>query len=160
MQGKKSQIVITDFVVSAFIFFLLIILIFFLWSFYNIRLEDDLVFEDMQIKIFQISNILVKTGGNPSDWEKNVSKATMIGLAEEDRILSEDKVANFTRMNQSNVSSLLKLGRYNFSMNLTDLQGNTLASFGKYTYGEKVVGIRRYVLYNGKKSIMAFRIWE
>lgn len=160
MFNKKGQVVITDLMVSIFIFIFIVLLIFSLWTFHNVRLQDNLNFEDMQTKAFQISNVLVKSQGDPSNWENNHSTVSVIGLAQDDRILSEAKMNNLTDMSYGNVSRLLKLGKYNMSLNISDLSGNTLASFGEYKEGETVVEIRRYVLYGETKSIMALRIWE
>ena len=160
MSHKKSQIVMTDLVVAVFIFLFLVLLVFSMWSFQNMRLQDNLNFEDMQVKAFQISNILVKSKGTPTDWENNYTTAEMVGLAEQDRILSKVKVTNFTKMPYSNVSTLLKLGKYNTSLNISDLDGNTVTSFGNKTSGKNVVEIKRFVRYNDQTNILSLRIWE
>src|SRR3989344_8213091 len=106
---KKAQLFTTDLFIALSIFIILIGIVFLTWARYNAKLNEDINFEDMQIKAFQITDLLTKTEGYPSAWEKNISSLEVIGLMESERNLSLAKTQNFTSLDYNLTRQLFNI---------------------------------------------------
>ena len=108
MRGKKGFAALTDFAIATSIFFIIFAYGISLWSSFNVTLESQKEFNEMLTKSYHISDLLVKTKGSPSAWERNPESAATIGLATRTLDLSETKVNAFTSIlyNNSTVQSL------------------------------------------------------
>ena len=156
---KKSQIALTDLFIALFIATLLVGIIIFALNRYNLILNEESDYNKMQIIAFQTADLLVKSGGRPADWEKSPFEAEVIGLADADRTLSEDKLNAFTNLSYDYASELLGLELYDFHFQLKQINGTKLAEHGK-TPANFVVNVQRIVLYKNEKAIMEFAVWK
>ncbi len=156
---KKSQIVIIDLVIALFIATILIIVIILAWNRYTIILNEDCMYKEMQIIAFQTADLLIKTGGEPIDWEKTPSSVDVIGLASSDRSLSIEKVAAFLNLSYNISSKSLGLEFYDFYFQLKHVNGTKLGEYGKPP-NNFVVNAQRLVSYKNEKAIVEFAVWK
>ena len=145
-----------DLFIALSLFLVVIVFTVLLFNNYSVHLNEEIETNDMLITAFQISDVLVSNSGYPSKWEENISNTKNIGLATKDRIISKDKLNNFTNLDYDTSRGLLKL-YYNFYINLKDLDNNTIANYG-YINGEKVVNVKREVFYEGEEAILEFAV--
>ena len=153
---SKGQIIMNDLFIALSLFLVVIVFTVLLFNNYSVHLNEEIETNDMLITAFQISDVLVSNSGYPSKWEENISSTKNIGLATKDRIISKDKLNNFTNLDYDTSRGLLKL-YYNFYINLKDLDNNTIATYG-YINGEKIVNIKREVFYEGEEAILEFAV--
>lgn len=158
-RNKKAQIVTTDLFIAVVIFTILMSIIVVSWGRYTTKLDDKLNYEEMQIRAFQISNLLVKSNGNPSNWE-NGGNIESLGLAARDRILSSSKVDAFVNLSYGNITKLLGIRNYDFYFKLKDSENNSLALKGNIPSGDFAVSLRRYVIYENEDAVMEFTLWK
>src|SRR3989344_3394440 len=95
MKKKRGQAAITDLFIAIAVFIILITITTLSWQLYNIRLNSRLDFDDIILKTFVVTDTLVKSPGSPGDWERDPTKAKIVGFARKDRVLDEAKVQAF-----------------------------------------------------------------
>ena len=84
--NKKGQTIMIDLMIAIVVF---VIAVFFLFNMYednkkNIIEQQTMV--DLQEKASQVSDVLVRSGGIPENWETlSLSDVNVIGLAKKDR---------------------------------------------------------------------------
>lgn len=153
---KKAQIGMADMFSALAIFMVLLISSAFIMHDYNSQLMSSRDNNAMIEKALQISDALVKTEGVPSAWTNYTVE--IIGLANEDRTISPAKVSNFTNMSIENIERKFELSDYNFYFNLRASGANITK--GDYPGGDKVINIRRYVLYDNQNATIDFALWK
>lgn len=153
---SKGQIIMNDLFIALSLFLVVIVFTVLLFNNYSVHLNEEIENNDMLITAFQISDVLVSNSGYPSKWEENITSIKNIGLVTKDRIISKDKLNNFTNLDYDTSKGLLKL-YYNFYISLKDLDNNTITTYG-YISGEKIVNVKREVFYEGKEAILEFAV--
>ncbi len=156
---KKSQIAVTDLFIALFIATILIIIVIFTWNRYSIILNEESDYRELQIIAFQTADLLVKSEGDPQNWENNPLNVDVIGLATKDRNLSAEKVNSFINLSYNFTLKSLGLELYDFYFQLKDINGTKLAEHGK-TPKNFVVNVQRLVLYENEKAIVEFALWK
>ncbi len=154
----KGQIAALDFFIALLIFSVLLTITMLSWSSYHSKISERAEYHDMMTKAFQISDVLVKSPGFPSNWDEG--NVGVVGLAIEDRILSIDKVNAFANLSLNKTKSIFQIYGYKFYFNLTKTNGEGIKEYGEEPNGEKSISIKRYVLYNDEKATMEFKIWK
>ncbi|MBU2638021.1 MAG: hypothetical protein KJ955_03545 [Nanoarchaeota archaeon] len=156
---RKAQIASIDLFIAVTIFLILLGVVLHAWNIYNLRLQDNIEYEKMQLKAFHVSDLLVKSPGYPFAWEDS-GPAEVIGLASSDRVLSPEKVSAFIAMDYDESKQMLKLSPYEYSFRIKQLSNNLTSSSGLPMAGELSVTAERYVTYNDEKAIVQITIWE
>ena len=146
---KKGQTGVMDLIIAVVIAIIALTAIALSWDRFIIKLNEKNEFNDLQIKLFQISDQLVTSEGNPDEWNENVSKLTSLGLAIEDRVLSMEKVHNLSKLNEgqntTNIKKLLNIEAYEIFVNVSYLNGPQISILGPEPYQNKsVVSFIRY----------------
>ena len=154
IQHKKGQTIIIDLFIAISIFVLLIGATALIWHNYRAKLANDFIYEDLHVKAFQVTDLLVKSTGNPGAWENNISSAAVIGLAESDRVLDRNKVEAFANISHNEGVKLLNLGDYNYYFEIKDVNGGNLPN------GDVKFNVERYVSYEGSDEIFKFTLWK
>ena len=158
LQSRKAQIAVTDFFIALFILGILVSFIILSWNTQELRFNEALEYEDMMVKAFQVSDVLVGTQGYPLNW--NSTNVDVIGLAESDRIISNDKLTRFSNITDAGVKSAFSLAPYNFEFVLEKADGTELFSKGSSFNGNKAVNAERIVLYQENEAIVKFTLWK
>lgn len=159
-------------------FIILITIITLTWNLYNIRLTSRFDYDEMMLKGFQVSDLLVKSKGVPADWQNNYNITTprplppnpadilppqIIGLADNERILSPEKIDAFKDISDAHpqiVKDALKINLYNYYFVIRNQTGMPLLNTGLFPAGRYAVNLARIVLYNNQPVIMEFAIWK
>jgi hypothetical protein len=141
IREKKSQAAITDLFIALAIFVVLIIVTTTIWNLYNVRLRNRMSYDDIVIKSFQVSDMLLKTAGNPSNWDSmywnnedfspaEVESIIYPGLMEKDLFISYDKIKALREFNESNIKKKFHAGQYNFGIKVMNSTGGMMYSLG------------------------------
>jgi uncharacterized protein (UPF0333 family) len=158
LKKMRGQIWSLDFAISLFVFLLVLIPIFFVWAYINTQSQQQKVLEEMEHLALSISDMLIRTKGIPEDW--NETNVKVIGLADEENVLSVTKVSYFVNMgiNDYNRTKAILTGGYDFFFNLSDVEGTTYALIGNKSEGRMIVPIERYCIYNEKLAKIQFAL--
>ena len=146
-------------------FIILITIITLTWNLYNIRLTSRFDYDEMMLKGFQVSDLLVKSKGVPADWHitYNTTPVQVIGLSDNERILSPERVDAFKDLSDRNsqaIKDALKINLYNYYFVIRNQTGMPLLNTGLFPAGRYAVNLARIVLYKDQPVIMEFAIWK
>jgi len=157
---RKAQVASIDLFIAITVFLILSVATIYTWNLYSTRLNESLNYEKMQLITLQITDLLVKNPGFPSGWEENINNLDVIGLAQDDRVLSQDKITAFIDLGYDVSKEKFNIEYYDYKFRLRDLSNNTLQESGQDFAGDTSIVIERYVLVDDKKRIMEFMLWE
>lgn len=175
---KKGQAAVTDLFIAISVFIILITITTLTWNLYNIRLTSRFDYDDMMLRGFQVSDLLVKSKGIPPDWHITynttypnprdingccIKPQQLIGLADNERILSQERVDAFKDISDANpqvIKDALNINLYNYYFVIRNQTGVPLLNTGLFPSGKYAVNLARIVSYNNQPVIMEFAIWK
>ena len=165
MLKKKGQAAVTDLFIAISVFIILITITTLTWNLYNIRLTSRFDYDEMMLKGFQVSDLLVKSKGIPADWHLSYNETApkIIGLADNERILSSERIDAFKDLSDRNstiVKDALKINLYNYYFVVRNQSGVPLLNSGLFPSGKYAVNLARLALYNNQPVIVEFAIWK
>ena len=165
MSNKKAQIVSLDLTIAIVLFSIIVIAIIVFFDLFLNRLQTNLIETEILNNAFAMSDFLVTTSGEPTMWSN--TSVRVLGLADYDRVLSEAKLNNLSKLNYNYTKGLLKIDifDYDYSILITDL--NKTSQGIVYSYGispspsaKTVIKIRRYVIFKNETSIFELDLWK
>ena len=156
----KAQAVMSDMFLATLVFVILLTALMFTKSNYEQRLEGNLRQEELMAEAFQAAQILVSTPGIPENWETGQANATLLGLADRDRVLSDAKVEAFFNIDYPVSKEILRLD--NFNLTLKQLDGTVRKTTAVIETDEvaNAVRVERRVIYNGSITLFVLDVWE
>ncbi|MDP1694982.1 MAG: hypothetical protein Q8L34_05580 [Candidatus Woesearchaeota archaeon] len=165
LSKRNGQAAVTDLFIAISVFIILITITTLTWNLYNIRLTSRFDYDDMMLRGFQVSDLLVKSKGIPPDWHINYNTALpqVIGLADNERVLSPEKVDAFKALSDSDpaaIKNALNINLYNYYFVIRNQTGVPLLNTGLFPSGKYAVNLARIVSYNNQPVIMEFAIWK
>ncbi|MEE9323806.1 MAG: hypothetical protein V3U72_04640 [Candidatus Aenigmarchaeota archaeon] len=154
----KAQVWSLDLITSLVVFLVVLIPLFFVWSYVNMQSQQQILFDEIEMLSLSVSDSLIRTEGLPEGW--NSSSVTLIGLASEENILNATKVSYFLTMGNSeyNRTRAILTGSYDFFFNLTDLNGTSHGTIGNKPQNRMIIPIERYCLYNERIVKLEFAL--
>jgi len=164
MLGRKGQGIAIDFLFATLVFLLVLNTSMTLIANGNQTVSDKSLLNELQSKSAQTLDIIVRTDGEPNNWEeKSIGSVTTIGLAKRDRALESGKVQKFTEWattyrsaDYNAIKSLLLIG-YDYYFEISDSEGIVIANTGKPDVGVRSKGLevsaKRIVNYEGEEAI-------
>jgi len=165
---KKGQIFSADFILSLFLFLIVISISVLVWQSSRLQIERYERNNEMESIVLSVSNLLVKTPGNPENWEElGFDEINSIGFAESDHILNNEKISKFYNMNSTyeNTTGLLGASRYGFYLTITNMTDDKIFLDGKAGFGIEppttatdIHSIRRVCLLNEPEQIIFLKI--
>jgi hypothetical protein len=155
IRKKRGQAAVTDLFVAIGIFIVLITITSVLWNLYNVRLVNRLEYDDLSIKAFQISDFLLKTPGNPDNWDYLVLEEDVgpddivyVGLVEGELRIPKNKTIALAELNESGISEVFRAQQYRVGIRIRNANGTEIYNVGKVSGTSKFsVNLGRNVLY-------------
>ncbi|HLC72180.1 MAG TPA: hypothetical protein VJH37_01195 [Candidatus Nanoarchaeia archaeon] len=162
---KNGQAAVTDLFIAISVFIILITITTLTWNLYNIRLTSRFDYDEMMLKGFQVSDLLVKSKGIPVNWHitYNETAPEVLGLADNERVLSSERIDAFKDLSDRNpalIKDALKINLYNYYFVIRDQTGVPLLNSGLFPSGKYAVNLARIALYNNQPVIVEFAIWK
>ena len=166
--SKKAQIISTDLMISVVIFILLSSFVFLTIFRYQAKINENIASQDINVKALQISDLLVKSSGEPSNWEDDTSKLNTPGLASRDRSLHISKITEFLDLDYNLTKEKFNVENLDFYFALRELNGNLVEineedvkkGLNPGLNATNVVTIKRIVLYGGEEKHAEFTLWK
>jgi len=161
--NKKSQINIFDLFAALAITVILFTAIILAWNKFSISLNEKTKEQELLSRAYQISDILLTSQGNPSNWEDyNSVSINSLGLAFDDRIISSRKLSKFVQLDYNNdIKRLLKIPDNNIFFNFTFINKTYITHLGgPVPTDRKVIFITRLIQYNETVAKMEMALWE
>ncbi|MBI2597936.1 MAG: hypothetical protein HYW50_01940 [Candidatus Diapherotrites archaeon] len=157
--SETGQTVLLDFMLAFFIF---AIAFAFLAVFWSNGLEEKIQESrqnEMNLKASIAAEILVKSNGNPQNWEEiDISEAQFIGIASRENSVEEEKLNEFTNLDYGTAKTLLNIQEYDFFF---ELEGDGSASAGLAPTADiDTVTITRIVEYKGSEAVATLTVYQ
>ncbi len=161
---KKGQAGITDLFVAVAIFIILITITSVLWNLYNVRLLNRMEYEEVVVKSFEVSDLLLKTPGEPDNWDYltltgNIlyEDINFVGLIGEELKISVNKTNALDVIGAGLVTpeealrEIFHAGQYRIGIRIRNNVSEDLYTFGRVSGGNKFsVNLGRDVLYQNE----------
>ncbi len=110
---------------------------------------------DMHMAALRISDLLVKTGGYPDNWENSAGSAITIGIASSDRKLDAKKLAAFLDADYGRTKGIMNIRGYDYYFRLV----NNGSTKGMPATGGNAAFIRRVVSFRGADTL-ELTVWK
>ena len=112
-----------------------------------------------------ISDVLIRTGGHPSDWNET---AMAIGLALGENIIDENRLRNYIfYMSYNDSKRIMGIRNFEYYFTMKDLDNQTIQLDGQNiekgsfpsSNVNTIVPIQRYVLFQEEIAKIDFLLW-
>ncbi|MFH0861520.1 MAG: hypothetical protein V1875_00685 [Candidatus Altiarchaeota archaeon] len=153
----RGAVFTMDLIAALFIFLVIIVSMMWLWGTAYARMDAYRDSSSRQSRLLDISSALVKTPGNPADWQNGQvtpDRVYALGLASAENVLSEEKLTALESANYQSLREIMGLGSENFSITVSRDYGGTpevLYSKGAVLDASERRIVRRYALMNGTR---------
>jgi len=157
---RKGQIFAQDLTTAAILYMIALGTIFVTWDISKTRLEETAKTREMERESGIVADILAKTQGNPTDWEKNPQNAniTSIGLAVEERVINTEKMAALAQIDPKKLKETLRLGADKAYITLKMSDGKSI-NVGERPQATEAVRTTRIVSYMGEPALLEVTVW-
>lgn len=163
--NERGQISTLDLVVASAVFLSILFSAVYLWGDTMKSIGRTSEKNDLDSKVLDISETLVKTQGEPPDWQNmaagdiNSSSVKSLGLASEDNILDPEKIDKLKLIDYDEAREMMGLSREGYNITITNSSGEVTHSIGRPVFGQSG-GTERIVLVSGVKSIINIKLFK
>ena len=157
---KRGQAVVTDIVMAFVLFSLLMVVLGVTLHYYLEKLKSDEEFNDLSFRAMRIADVLAFSSGIPDNW--STLNVQVPGLVRQERNISYWKLVNFTSLSLAQVKDSFGIGSYDFSFQLSYVNGSPLVYFGNdFTIYKNISATsRREVMFYNQSAYFDFIIWR
>ncbi len=124
--ARKGQLFTIDFILGLSVFIFILLALLALQAQLESQVESGKARTEMQLIALRVSDLLVRTSGNPADW--NASNVISIGLCDKTRVLNATKFLRLKQLTNETARAILGAGPYSLHLSVTDANGSTLTS--------------------------------
>lgn len=164
----KGQMLSTEILLALSIFLVSMGVFMLSWNAISSSYQQQQADSQMESALLSVSDTLVLSPGNPSDWETSaLSNASLIGIASARNVLSPAKAAALQSLNSTSYDAArgrLGAGRFDLFIAITGQSGATLYSFGREANpgNESISAIstQRMALMNGSIVSLKVQLWR
>lgn len=134
--NKKGQVFSIDFLTSIAPFFFILSLTIMIWYNTNYKIEQRERNLEIQNKILSLSDAIVKTKGNPENWEEKIlpnetDKIISLGLSSRDNVIDAGKFLRLIEFDYIKTKKIFGIPRFQLFLGLYDKNGQIIKSNGK-----------------------------
>lgn len=165
MNNKRGQISSIDALVSNVIFAIILVAMLVFWFVSMESISNTIAKNRMETVAISLSDLLVKSEGEPGGWEYNITSLKRPGFAvsdENQNVLSSRKIAEFTELPYNTSKHLLGLDEtYGYHLIVEELNNNRIYQAGDPDIDEEstVISVLRYaVLKEGQRPQKTVRL--
>ena len=149
--NSKGQVSSYDVLVAIIIFLMMFIVLKQIPMNNLTEAIDDFSYNEMRLYSQQAMDSMLKTNGYPTNWA--AGDVEIIGLAQKQNILDEEKVTEFLLLDYGDARNMLALGKYDFNFLVDSVDDSKDFSFGVNIQEDKeVIVIERVVYYGGEAN--------
>lgn len=153
---RRSQGSTVDFIVAFLVFLTIFIINYYAWNSVEVKIintEDEHYFKT---SVYQAVEDLVNNKGLPVNWHENTSSAISIGLADDENMLSNEKLAALNSTNLTSFQDLvLSTGDYQI---IIKNKTSTVYQTGGSPAGS-IIRVERLVIINNSYYKFIFKGW-
>lgn len=162
---ERGQISNFDLVIAIGIFLFILFVMVGTWTEISKKIHHYEDRRSVYYKGMDVTDILVKTTGNPAQWERldtiNTSTVPAIGFSSKPNVLDRDKLDEFEKLDYQGMRDLLGLSREDFNLIIYNIEGGNevqLYSFGN-NFNKSHVRIDRYAILDGDLSRLSLKLY-
>lgn len=152
---RRAQASIVDFIVAFVVFVSIFIIDYYSWSSITVKLQNNEGNHYFETSITQAVDTLIKTPGEPKNWELSSPKIT--GLAVSDNVLSSEKLKALNDSDYAMIKdSILSTGDYEITISN---KSGVVYQTGLAPKGA-IIKIDRLVRINNSYYTFTFKGWR
>ena len=160
MDSSRAQLLNADLLLAVTLFAVALGAIMLTWNFTKARMEEASWSRELEQRTYTISDVLVRTPGDPVDWESQpAGNITSMGLAGLDGGISQEKVAALKRVDPQRLNGIFQLGKENWHIILRGGDGSIINRAGPAPAGDYAVKSTRIVSYMNRTAFLEFTLW-
>ena len=143
-----------DMITALFFFVVIMLSVLWLWGYVYRHIGEYRAIEGRQVRLLQASGMLVKTQGNPTDWQEGaVDQATVraLGLAQESNVLHSGKLDAMAQADYQALRRIIGFSDEDFRLTVASNWSGApvvLYSIGAEPSKSERLIVRRYALLN------------
>ena len=171
---RKGQTGVFDLIVAVIIAIIALFALAISWDRFVIKLNDKNEYNDLQMKLFQISDLLISSEGTPTEWDialDPVTDTSSLGIAYYDRCISQNKLQRLQNpFTLVNIKEKLHIETYNLFINFSRLDNfGTPITIGTPpgATDQKIISLQRYAMMDcnnegtrGEPYQITFKLWR
>ncbi len=157
--NSRGQVVSYDLLIAISIFLLVFAFVLGIWQNAIGAIAGEKILYEMKNSAVQISNQLVMTPGNPSNWQLG-GDANLYGLALSRRALSLQKLDAFRALDYNSAKSRMGIADYDFYIKIEQDLNKVYEAGNAKGNAEFAINSSRVVGYNGKNAIFYFTLYK
>jgi hypothetical protein len=150
---RRTQASVIDFIVAFFIFASIFLVNHQAWNSIETKLENTESTHFFKTSIYNIVETLIKTNGEPFNWEENPGSLISIGLADKENILSNEKLVALNNTDYNLTRN--QLGNYQITI---QNDSDTIYRTGATPNGS-IVRVERIIKINNSYYSFIFKGW-
>jgi len=159
--SRKSQITVLDLFISFGMASLLVVFIVLGWNSYTNLLARGQREKFIELQAMQTLDLLIKSPGEPVDWEKNIASSEVFGLAMSDRNISQKKLDALSLSSYNQTSRMLGIDLVDFQLLVRHMNGTELFRYGKALPANKpVITLQRLAGHQNTTATVEIAMWE
>jgi hypothetical protein len=160
LKSPKGQIFVTDVIVAVTLFTLAIAATSLNWNITRTRIAEEEHMSLMKKRLNMCSDRLIRTPGNPSNWEKKsaINDIEYAGLALSPHILETEKIEKLKELNDAERQRLLQLEGYVCQIIISQINGKRMYNIGTTPEKHTTLTIRRLVQVDGIPALLELKI--
>jgi hypothetical protein len=160
-KSSKGMFFSTDVMAAVIIVIAVATMLLGTWAYIKARMDETAHVQDLKYKVTVLSDILVKTGGNPVGWEglADYGAIESIGLVDVDREINEDKLNRVGYIGKDVLQEIFRIDQFNYQIILRAADGTIVKSVGESPGGRVSVQNTRVVTYRGRPAFLEVVLW-
>jgi hypothetical protein len=135
-----------------------------LWNLYHVRLLNRMEYDDLVVKSFEVSDLMLKTPGEPDNWDYltltsgiTYEEIKFVGLVGEELKIPVGKTNALDELGDASVTpeealrDIFHAGQYRMGIRIRNNDSEEMYVFGKVSGGSKFsVNLGRDILYQNE----------
>ena len=157
----------TEFSLVSIVLIILFIFGISLWNLSSLRLNEYLIKNELFINTIDISDQLLRSQGNPTDWESNATKLVSLGIVSKANKLDAKKVIALQNVSYDKMKDSLGIKTHEIYIKITDLSGNIVQLNGtnsevglKPIADSNTINFQRTALLDGGLVYVNVVVWK
>ncbi len=160
--AHRGQVFSSD-LVLAFVIFTIIFAIFLTtWQYNKNRMIEAEYVRGIEAVGYGFADVLVRTPGEPADWEKNLSAQEGIlslGLVKFDRNIDEGKLNALSGLSQAVLRNVSRSAEKGVQVVLRDRGGAVIKATAEAPKTEHAITVTRLAIYRGEPAFLDVKVW-
>ena len=155
---RKGFAIATDFFLASMVFMLVLAYSFYTYYYYVGQFKAAEARKETEISALALTDMMLKSPGNPVEWQDAPNETKAIGLAYDENIIDPEKLSALEMMEYNRSKELMGLST-DYYMRVRWVDGTVIMEKGK-KQNESAISMKRVAVYNGTYSWVELDVYR